>query len=244
MNNNEQKEKEEKRRLAEIKRVQQIYSTECDCDFNQWLQDILSWIEIYKEEDKKLLNASSDKKCLEKLIKKGNEFIEQLQIAHAKGIEIFSCCNQPFCEEYNELSHDLLACPECSKSKRSQKYDWEAQQDDIKKFISDIKIKESLMPVIGKGRPSKKITYRLIALLGTMYQELTGERVLFYWENYKEQYVGNFDVFVCDILGILQMFDPSLPEEISLYKMNPTTLSEYIKRFLYDIYPKWEHKNQ
>lgn len=40
------------------------------------------------------------------------------------------------------------------------------------------------------------------------------------------------------------MFNPSLSEEISLYEMNPTTLSEYIKRFLYDIHPKWEHKNQ
>lgn len=31
MNNNEEKEKEEKRRLAEIKRVQKIYKTEYDC---------------------------------------------------------------------------------------------------------------------------------------------------------------------------------------------------------------------
>lgn len=102
---------------------------------------------------------------------------------------------QPFCEKYNEPFHDLLAYFECSKSKSSKKYDLGARQDDMKKFISDTKIKESLIPVVGKGRPSKKITYRLIALLGTIYQEVTGEKVLFYWENYKEQYVGGFRCF-------------------------------------------------
>lgn len=103
MNNNEEKEKEEKKRLAEIKRVQKIYKTECDCDFNQWLQDILSWIEVYKEEDKRTLNASFEKKCLQKIIKKGEEFIEQLQIAHEKNVEIFSCCISLFVKNTTNL---------------------------------------------------------------------------------------------------------------------------------------------
>jgi len=131
----------------------------------------------------------------------------------------------------------------CSKSRNSD-YDLDAMQTFIKKFISDTKIKESSIPIIGKGRPTKKIIYRLIALLGRMYQEITGEKILCYWENYTEQYIGNFDVFIRDILGALEILDSSLPVDIDLYKMKPNTLSDYIKRYIYEIYPKWLHKNQ
>jgi hypothetical protein len=231
--------------LDEIKKLQQKYKIKQNFDLNEWFQYIFGWIEIYKEEDKALLKASREKNRLQNLIKKANAFNDELQAANAIGIEIFPRSEQPFCENQTKATHDILACPVCSKSRNSD-YDLAAMQNFIQKFISDTKIKESSIPIIGKGRPTKKITYRLIALLGRMYQEITGEKVLFYWSNYsvQEQYIGNFDVFVRDILGALEILDPSLPIDIGLYKMKPNTLSDYIKRYIYEIYPKWLHKNQ
>ena len=229
--------------LDEIKRLQQKYKIKQDFDLNEWFQHILGWIEIYKEEDKALLKAPREKKCLHDLIRKANIFNDELQAAHALSIEIFPRSEQPFCENQTKATHDILACPVCSKSRNSD-YDLDAMQTFIKKFISDTKIKESSIPIIGKGSPTKKIIYRLIALLGRMYQEITGEKILCYWENYTEQYIGNFDVFIRDILGALEILDSSLPVDIDLYKMKPNTLSDYIKRYIYEIYPKWLHKNQ